>query len=85
MIHDVRKTRILRLKDEVQKGQAQGVIVCMMKFCDQEEYDFPLLLKAMEEEGIPVLYLEIHRQEGGGEQLRTRIQTFGEMIETISL
>jgi benzoyl-CoA reductase/2-hydroxyglutaryl-CoA dehydratase subunit BcrC/BadD/HgdB len=52
----------------------------MMKFCDPEEYDYPILKKALEKEGIPHLYLEIDQQTGDDQQARTRIQSFVEML-----
>ena len=52
----------------------------MMKFCDQEEYDLPVMNAMMKKLEIPVLALEIDQQPGTAEQLRTRIQTFAEMI-----
>ena len=56
------------------------MIVCMMKFCDPEEYDAPLIGKLMGNSDISVLNLEIDQQAGSMEQLRTRIETFAEMI-----
>lgn len=59
---------------------ATGVIACMMKFCDPEEYDFPIYQRALKKEHIPTLFVEIDQQNEGYEQARTRIQTFAEMI-----
>ncbi len=47
----------------------------MMKFCDPEEYDYPLVRKDIEDSGIPTLYVEIDQQTQNNEQARTRIQT----------
>lgn len=80
MIHDTAKKRIYDLREQAKAVNADGVIACMMKFCDQEEYDLPVIQEVMGEAGIPVLSLEIDMQEGSAEQLRTRIQTFAEMI-----
>ena len=52
----------------------------MTKFCDPEEFDYPILKEAMEKEHIPLLYLETDQQADNVEQLRTRIQSFGEML-----
>ncbi len=80
MIHDTSKKRVYDLRNLAKAENAGGVIACMMKFCDPEEYDFPVIQQAMSEEGIPVLNLEVDMQAGSAEQLRTRIQTFAEMI-----
>lgn len=80
MIHDTSKKRIYDLRSLAEAEYAGGVIACMMKFCDPEEYDFPVLCQVMMEQGIPVLNLEVDMQAGSAEQLRTRIQTFADMI-----
>ena len=65
------------------KEQAQGVVYCQMKFCDPEEYDYPVCKKALAAAGIPVLMVEIDQQNTSYEQIRTRIQTFGEMLGSV--
>ena len=52
----------------------------MMKFCDPEEYDYPLMKKMIDKLGTKNLYLEIDQQMPNNEQVRTRIQTFAEML-----
>lgn len=79
-LYDEEKTRGAMLVDMVKKYQADAVIVCQLKFCDPEEFDYPLIKKELEEEGIPVLYIEIEQQMDSLEQLRTRIQSFSEML-----
>lgn len=80
LVHDTEKTRLVRMCETAKEHQVQGVITCMMKFCDQEEYDLPVMNAMMKKLEIPVLALEIDQQPGTAEQLRTRIQTFAEMI-----
>jgi len=79
-LYDEKKTRGAMLVDMVKKFQADAVIVCQLKFCDPEEFDYPLIKKELGEEGIPVLYIEIEQQMDSLEQLRTRIQSFSEML-----
>lgn len=74
------KTRGTMLVDMVKQTEADGVVVCMMKFCDPEEYDYPIYLKELEADGIPSLYVEIDQQMDNNEQARTRIQSFAEML-----
>ena len=52
----------------------------MMKFCDPEEYDQPHYEADLRKADIPFLAIDIDQQNISFEQIRTRIQTFGEMI-----
>ena len=63
------------------RERAQGVLYCQMKFCDPEEYDYPICKKALAAAGIPVLMVEIDQQNTSYEPVRTRIQTFAEILE----
>lgn len=80
LAYDPQKKRGAIMVDEVMKKKIDGVIFCMMKFCDPEEYDYPLMKKEVEAAGVPTLYLEIDQQMINNEQARTRIQTFAEML-----
>ena len=51
-----------------------------MKFCDPEEYDYPIVKKDLEQAGIPELYIEVEQQSVNVEQIRTKIQTFADII-----
>lgn len=77
---DRSKGRIPMLADLAKKTGADGVVVCMMKFCDPEEFDYPLLAKRLEQDDIPQLCLEVDLSSDSFEQTRTRIQSFVEMI-----
>lgn len=80
LAYDPDKKRGSIMVDEIKKKEIDGVVFCMMKFCDPEEYDYPLVKKEIEAAGIPSLYLEIDQQMKNNEQARTRIQTFAEML-----
>ncbi|MCI8609872.1 MAG: 2-hydroxyacyl-CoA dehydratase, partial [Firmicutes bacterium] len=47
---------------------------------DPEEYDYPIYKAELAEAGIPELYLEIDQQLATFEQIRTRVQSFTEML-----
>ena len=79
-LYDEAKTRGRILVDMRSEYKADAVVVCQMKFCDPEEFDYPILRKELETAGIPVLYVEIEQQMDSVEQLRTRIQGFSEML-----
>jgi bcr-type benzoyl-CoA reductase subunit C len=74
------KTRGTILADMVRRHKADGVVYCLLKFCDPDEFDYPVCKKELEEAGIPILYLEIEQNMDSVEQLRTRIQSFAEMM-----
>lgn len=80
LVFDPDKKHGKMLIDSVKESNADGVIVCMMKFCDPEEFDYPIYKKELEKEEIPMLYLEIDQQMENNEQARTRIQGFTEML-----
>lgn len=74
------KSRAQMLVEMVRAANADGLIVGLMKFCDPEEYDVPILMTACEEAGIPMLVVEIDQQTTACEQVRTRIQGFVESL-----
>lgn len=80
MVYDPQKKRGDMLIDMVRHSGADAVVLCMMKFCDPEEFDYPVMKVQFEEAGIPLLYLEIDQQMQSVEQARTRLQSFAEML-----
>lgn len=79
-LYDEAKTRGDRIIELVNESHADGIIVCQMKFCDPEEFDYPIYHRELENEGIPILYLEVEQHMDSLEQYRTRIQSFAEML-----
>ncbi len=59
---------------------ADGVVDCVVKFCETEEFDVPVLQQQMDRAGIPLLVLDVESQEDTNEQAATRIQAFAEML-----
>lgn len=72
--------RISSLLALVREYRAQGVIFHCLKFCDQYQYDYPLVRRRLEESGIPVLRIETDYQERSRGQLATRIEAFVEVL-----
>jgi len=58
----------------------QGAILIQQKFCDPHECDIPPLTWALNDAGIPTLFLEFDVTVPVG-QFRTRVEAFLEMIE----
>lgn len=79
-LYDPDKKKGQMLIEMVQEQKADAVIVLMMKFCDPEEYDYPILKAELAEAKIPELYMEIDQQLATFEQIRTRVQSFAEML-----
>ena len=80
LIHELGKPRGKMLAKMCQETGAQGVISCMMKFCDPEEYDEPYLEGDLRNAGYPVRAIEVDPLNTNYEQLRTRVQTFCELL-----
>lgn len=79
VLYDVEKKRTGLIVDEVKKYGAKGVLVVLTKFCDPEEFDYPLIKKACDAEGIPCILIEVDRQMKNYEQARTIIEGFADI------
>jgi benzoyl-CoA reductase subunit C len=67
--------------NSVHQGDIQGVIFILERYCDPHLYDYPFLRKKLEGMNIPVLQVDSELGLSGQEQLRTRIQTFIDIIQ----
>jgi len=83
LVYDPEKKRGQMLINMVKDREADAIVICMMKFCDPEEFDYPIIKKEVEAAGIPLLYLEIDQQMQSLEQARTRIQGFSEILMSL--
>ncbi|SHJ43356.1 benzoyl-CoA reductase, subunit C [Dethiosulfatibacter aminovorans DSM 17477] len=77
---NVEKPRGQMLIDMVKDNGADAVIICMMKFCDPEEFDYPIYYQQLQDASINNIYIEIDQETTSFEQIRTRINSFSEMI-----
>jgi benzoyl-CoA reductase/2-hydroxyglutaryl-CoA dehydratase subunit BcrC/BadD/HgdB len=57
-----------------------GAVFLLLKFCDPHGFDYPYLKTFLEEEGVPTLLLEVEEQLPSEAQLRTRFETFVDML-----
>lgn len=80
MAHDEEIRRIGLLEGLLKDNDAQALIVCLMKFCDPEEYEFVAYNQYIKAQGYPVLSIDIDQQPAAYDQARTRIQTLAEML-----
>ena len=67
--------------DYAREFKVNGVILYITRYCDTFELDAPDLGDYLREAGLPVLNLENDYSTTTFGQLRTRIQTFLEMIQ----
>ncbi len=79
VLYDVEKKRVHMIADTAAEAGA-GVVVVLTKFCDPEEFDYPLIKKACDEKEVPVLLIEVDRQMENFEQARTMVETFKELL-----
>lgn len=77
---DVNKARGQMLIEMCKKTKADAVVVCMMKFCDPEEFDYPVYRREFTENGIKNISIEIDLEISSFEQIRTRLQTFKDIL-----
>lgn len=77
---DPYKERIEMLVEMVRATDSDGLVIALMKFCDPEEYDVPIIMDACKSAGIPTITIEIDQQARAYEQIRTRVQGFAENL-----
>ena len=80
LIHEDGKPRGVMLVCLCREYGASGVVNCLMKFCDPEEYDQPYFESDLRTAGYPTLTIEVDTQNTSYEQIRTRVQAFCEML-----
>lgn len=65
----------------MEKSKAQGMIVLMAKFCEPHMYYYPEIKEAFEARGVPHLLIETEHETTALEGLRTRVESFLEMVK----
>ncbi len=68
------------LVKSAKQKKAHGVIFLHLKFCDPHSFDYPYLKEYLDKEKIPSTLIEIEEHQIAEGQLRTRFETFVEMI-----
>lgn len=79
-LFDPKKAHIDKVVNLAKASGAQGVVILLAKFCDPEEFEAPLVTKALREAGIPVVTIEIDQSTEAYEQARTQLETFAEIL-----
>ena len=65
---------------DVHKEKIDGVIFLHLKFCDPHAFDYPYLKDFLGKENVASMLLEIEEQAPPEGQLRTRFETFIDML-----
>ena len=73
-------TRGENLLKIAKEKDARGVVFLFLKFCDPHAFDYPYMKEFLDREGIPSMMLEVEDQLPSGGQLRTRFETFVDML-----
>ncbi len=74
------EARVNHLLGLLDRSGSRGVILQVIKFCEPELFDVPLLKRAFAARGVPVLYLEGELEAELSGQTVTRIEAFVEML-----
>lgn len=77
---DTKKGRGKMLMNKMAQAGADAVIIAQMKFCDPEEWDYPVMYREFEERGVKNLMIEVDQEVTSFEQVKTRLQSFVEMM-----
>lgn len=69
------------LLNAMRDERAQGMIVLMAKFCEPHMYYYPEVKEAFEKADMPHLLIETEHESMALESLKTRVETFVEIVK----
>lgn len=75
------RDRIFRIRQMIRETGAEGVIYHVLRGCLVYDFEYQLMEKELEKDGIPVIRVESDYNEEDIEQLRIRIEAFIEMLK----
>jgi len=78
--HDLRRPRAQALIESVKSSRADAVIFLGAKFCEPGLFDYALYRRALEEHGIPHLFLEFEEKMWLYDRVRGEVETFVESM-----
>lgn len=64
----------------VEKAEAKGLIIVMVKFCEAHDYTYPHMRRHLDPRGIPYLMIKTEHETTSMEQMKTRLQAFLEIV-----
>jgi len=74
-------TRMSHLTGLAERSGARGVLVHVMKFCEPELFDVPVIRETFAARGLPVLVLEGELEGALSGQAVTRLEAFAELLQ----
>lgn len=80
VLYDPAKKHVSFVVEQAKAYGAKGIVFVLTKFCDPEEFDYPMIKKACEAADMPLTFLEIDRQMVNYEQAKTIIETFKDLL-----
>ena len=78
--HDTRESKATHLIQKVRESGADAVMILAPKFCEPALFDYALYRGALEEAGIPHLFLEYEEKMWIYDSLQTQVETFVESM-----
>ncbi|HET7699335.1 MAG TPA: 2-hydroxyacyl-CoA dehydratase [Candidatus Limnocylindria bacterium] len=78
--HDLRDPRAASLIASARSNRADAVIFLGAKFCEPGLFDYALYRRALEQEGIPHLFLEFEEKMWMYDKIRSEVETFVESM-----
>jgi benzoyl-CoA reductase/2-hydroxyglutaryl-CoA dehydratase subunit BcrC/BadD/HgdB len=72
--------RLAHLTRLATESNARGVVFYIVKFCEPELFDLPILRKGLQDAGLPSIVVEVDINDPLSHQLLTRIEAFLEML-----
>jgi benzoyl-CoA reductase subunit C len=78
--HDLRQPRARSLIASARENRAGAVIFLGAKFCEPGLFDYALYRKALDQDGIPHLFLEFEEKMWMYDKIRTEVETFVESM-----
>lgn len=79
VLFDLGKKRASGLAELAAQSKADGVIFVQSKFCDPDEFDYPIAKAKLDERAIPMLQIEYDQQAGHFEQIKSAVLAFCEV------
>ena len=78
--HDLRRPRAAALIESAKRERADAVIFLGAKFCEPGLFDYALYRRALDEQGIPHLFLEFEEKMWLYDRIRGEVETFVESM-----
>jgi benzoyl-CoA reductase subunit C len=78
--HDLREPKAQHLVEKAVRTKADAVLILAAKFCEPALFDYVLYRRALQEAGIPHLFLEFEEKAWVFDRVRSEVETFVESM-----